>query len=358
MDEATMYLNNDYRPYLIHHGVPGQKWGVRKAAWYPISAFQKAKATVGSKVAEFRQKRAAEKKRKQRVANLAKARATRAAKLKEEKDFAEEKKRILTSGTPGEVLKISSKLTDKEIQDATIRNKNLENLRNMEETRIKRVKAEEFNRKYGKYIKMVETAKLVGGYANDVGNAYKNVKNLLDVFGKKGDDDAPKDKSKDQSQNTKGQTDNGKKPDNGKAPRNEKGILEKTKVSDSINPFDKRSDERNSDSKAGQDAFDTLFKYVNNDNSQVSSNRSFFDNSSDKKSNIVKNRSDSESNPSNRQSLKLDIIQKSRINRTESPSFKSILDDFDASDRSINSYSNSDFSDIFEAFDDKRRSNR
>lgn len=229
MDEATMYLNNDYRPYLIHHGVPGQKWGVRKAAWYPISAFQKAKAAVGSKVAEFRQKRADEKKRKQRVANLAKARATRAAKLKEEKDFAEEKKRILTSGTPGEVLKISSKLTDKEIQDATIRNKNLENLRSMEKTRIDRVKAEEFNRKYGKYIKMVETAKLVGGYANDVTNAYKNVKGFLDIFGNKDKDsdnqqkqDRPKEQQKQDKQD---------KPKAEKADNNQRGDF-KSKVVD------------------------------------------------------------------------------------------------------------------------------
>ena len=35
-----MYPENDYRSYLIHHGIKGQKWGVRNADWYPIEAWK------------------------------------------------------------------------------------------------------------------------------------------------------------------------------------------------------------------------------------------------------------------------------------------------------------------------------
>ena len=31
------------KTYLIHHGIKGQKWGVRQAAWYPIAEYKAAK---------------------------------------------------------------------------------------------------------------------------------------------------------------------------------------------------------------------------------------------------------------------------------------------------------------------------
>ncbi len=38
-----MYPENDYRSYLMHHGIKGQKWGVRNAEWYPIDAWKASK---------------------------------------------------------------------------------------------------------------------------------------------------------------------------------------------------------------------------------------------------------------------------------------------------------------------------
>ena len=37
------YPENDYRNYLQHHGIAGQKLGVRKAPWYPIAEFPQVK---------------------------------------------------------------------------------------------------------------------------------------------------------------------------------------------------------------------------------------------------------------------------------------------------------------------------
>ena len=182
MDEILAYPDNDYRSYLEHHGIPGQKWGVRKAAWYPISAFQKASNKIGTKVHEFREKRAAEKKRKQRAANLQKARDVRAQKAKEEKDFAEEKKRILTSGTPGEVIKISNRLSNQEIQDALNRNRNLEQLRAAEKTRIKDIQDAEFNAKYEKFDKIAKTVGKATEYANVAKNALDAYNNVMKFF--------------------------------------------------------------------------------------------------------------------------------------------------------------------------------
>lgn len=188
MDEIFIYPPNDYRSFLEHHGIPGQKWGVRKAAWYPIAAFQKASNKIGTKVHEFREKRAAARKKKQQAKNLEKARETRAKKAQEEKDFEAEKKRILTSGTPGEVIKISDKLTNQEIQDALNRNRNLEQLRAAERTRIKDIKDAEFNAKYEKLDKIARTVGKVTEYANTAKgalDAYKGIKKLLE-------DDGPK----------------------------------------------------------------------------------------------------------------------------------------------------------------------
>lgn len=184
-DEKAMitYPQNDYRSYLEHHGTPGQKWGVRKAAWYPIAAFQKASNKVGTKAREFREKRAAERKRKQRAANLQKAREARAKKAQETKDFEAEKKRILTSGTPGEVIKISSKLSNQEIQDALNRNRNLEQLRAAERTRVKDIKDAEFNAKYEKLDNIARTVSKATEYANTAKGAldvYKGIKKLLE----------------------------------------------------------------------------------------------------------------------------------------------------------------------------------
>ena len=40
MYASAIYPINDYRYYLSHHGIKGQKWGQRQVPWYPIEAYQ------------------------------------------------------------------------------------------------------------------------------------------------------------------------------------------------------------------------------------------------------------------------------------------------------------------------------
>lgn len=42
-DLYSNWPTNDYRYYLEHHGIKGQRWGVRNAEWYPIAAWEASK---------------------------------------------------------------------------------------------------------------------------------------------------------------------------------------------------------------------------------------------------------------------------------------------------------------------------
>ena len=40
-DEAMLYPDNDYRDYIKHHGVKGQKWGIQNGPPYPLNQHSK-----------------------------------------------------------------------------------------------------------------------------------------------------------------------------------------------------------------------------------------------------------------------------------------------------------------------------
>ena len=51
-DILSSYPLNDYRNYLQHHGILGQKKGRRRAPWYPIAAFEAHLRRIGEKPKE------------------------------------------------------------------------------------------------------------------------------------------------------------------------------------------------------------------------------------------------------------------------------------------------------------------
>ena len=97
---------------LYHHGVLGQKWGVRRFQNKDGSLTQAGKKRVSRK-----QKKALEKARK---AKQAKAEAAKKAK-QEQAEFEANKKKALESGTAEEVSKYRGKLTNQELQQVVNR---------------------------------------------------------------------------------------------------------------------------------------------------------------------------------------------------------------------------------------------
>ena len=47
--DGTFFPKNDYRLYLCHHGIKGQKWGIKHGPPYPIQKVNKKKIVEMSK---------------------------------------------------------------------------------------------------------------------------------------------------------------------------------------------------------------------------------------------------------------------------------------------------------------------
>lgn len=114
ISEKTWNDLSDYRESLEHHGVKGQRWGVRKER--KTSGIKRKKRTFSEKVKARRQKRA-----KDRVAR-AKARAEKeqqeAQKKAAKQAAAKEKKRKAILNNPTKLYKHRREFTADEIQAA------------------------------------------------------------------------------------------------------------------------------------------------------------------------------------------------------------------------------------------------
>ena len=105
-----------YEDYLAHYGILGMRWGVRRFQNKDGSltnAGQKRYGGPSDKKARHTPS-SARKLAKQRAANLEKARQAKIAK----KQFEEDKKKALESGSAADVLKYKGKLTNNELQNA------------------------------------------------------------------------------------------------------------------------------------------------------------------------------------------------------------------------------------------------
>ena len=132
---------------LYHHGVLGQKWGVRRYQNKDGSLTQAGKKRVSKK-----QKKALEKARK---AKQAKAEAAKKAKQAQE-EFEIGKKKAIESGSAKDVLKYKGKLTNEELQRAVTRINMEQRLSEIsaKETKTGLDKAESFMNKVDRVNKM------------------------------------------------------------------------------------------------------------------------------------------------------------------------------------------------------------
>ena len=116
-------MRNDFSSnYLMHHGILGQRKGVRNGPPYPLdsdkhSATEKKAGWMKS----LKEKSEAKKKKKKQQAALEKARKARAEKAKQEKiakEYEENRQKILKSGKASEVARYKGQMTNQELRDA------------------------------------------------------------------------------------------------------------------------------------------------------------------------------------------------------------------------------------------------
>lgn len=119
-------MRNDFESnYLAHHGILGQRKGVKNGPPYPLKAgAHSASEKKAGWMKSLSDKVKDHKKAKQRKKALEKARATKAANAKKaayEKQLEENKQKVLKSGTATDVKKYKGKLTNDELKEVWTR---------------------------------------------------------------------------------------------------------------------------------------------------------------------------------------------------------------------------------------------
>lgn len=164
---------------LYHHGIKGQKWGIRR-----FQPYRQGMKVLGGKVV------GAAKKVKQRFTDageahkkkkaVKKAQATKKAKV----DFETQKKKALESGTAEDLAKLKGKLTNEEYQAAFRR---LEN-----EAKVAKMVQDNTPTIWDKVDKGMAIVQKLGGYANTVATAKENFTKLDKAFNGEKNEDAKK----------------------------------------------------------------------------------------------------------------------------------------------------------------------
>lgn len=161
---------------LYHHGIKGQKWGIRR-----FQPYRQGMEVVGGKVVgaakkvkqrfidagEARQKHKAAKKK---AAAIKKAQATRKSNL----DFEAAKKKAIESGSIEDLAKFKGSLTNEEYGRAFLRLQNEKKMSDMVAANQKTV--------WDTIDKGMNIVQKVGGYANTIATAKENFSKLDKAF--------------------------------------------------------------------------------------------------------------------------------------------------------------------------------
>lgn len=174
-DEVFTGLAED-EYFLEHHGIKGQKWGVRRFQPYRqgmkvaggkvVGAAKKVKQRFKD-IGDARQKRKAE---KAKAKSVKKALATRKANA----DFEAEKKKAIESGSVEDLAKFKGKLTNEEYSKAFLRLQNEKKMADMVAANQKTV--------WDTIDKGMSIVQKVGGYANTIATAKENFTKLDKAF--------------------------------------------------------------------------------------------------------------------------------------------------------------------------------
>ena len=178
-----------YETYLAHHGILGQKWGIRRFQNKDGSLTNAGeKRYGGDKGKDPRHKpTSARKLAKQRIANLEKARQAKAAK----KEFEEGKKKALETGTAADILKYKGKLSNQELQAAVNRINLEQQLSTMAAREVKTGwdKADDIMSKVGKLTDYSNKAINAYNVLAKINNSFNDQKmQVIDGVGKKSKD--------------------------------------------------------------------------------------------------------------------------------------------------------------------------
>lgn len=174
-DEIFMGLEEG-ELFLEHHGIKGQKWGVRRFQPYRqgmkvaggkvIGAAKKVKQRFKD-IGDARQKKKAAKAKAKAVK---KAQATRKANA----DYEAEKKKAIESGSIEDLAKFKGKLTNEEYSKAFLRLQNEKKMSDMVAANQKTV--------WDTIDKGMSIVQKVGGYANTIATAKENFTKLDKAF--------------------------------------------------------------------------------------------------------------------------------------------------------------------------------
>ena len=174
-DEVFTGLAED-EYFLEHHGIKGQKWGIRRFQPYRQGMKVAGGKVVGAaKKVKQRFKDIGDARQKKKAAKL-KAKAVKKAQAtrKANADYEAEKKKAIESGSIEDLAKFKGKLTNEEYSKAFLRLQNEKKMSDMVAANQKTV--------WDTIDKGMNIVQKVGGYANTIATAKENFSKLDKAF--------------------------------------------------------------------------------------------------------------------------------------------------------------------------------